>query len=106
MKFSARAGFGGWEKVGGAEADQAKEGQDDHGDPIGPAGVGQVRDQDGARDRRAERRPQVGDAPGQPGDFSLGILREGGLHDIDRRGEHDAHPGRGQQSLEDQFPSQ
>jgi hypothetical protein len=33
-------GFGGWEHDGGAEADQADEGQDDHGDPVGPAGVG------------------------------------------------------------------
>ncbi len=30
---ASRRGFGGWEQDGGAEADQAEEGQDDHGDP-------------------------------------------------------------------------
>jgi hypothetical protein len=42
---------------------KAKQGQDDHGDPVGPAGIGQVGHQDGAGERGAERGPQVGDAP-------------------------------------------
>jgi hypothetical protein len=48
-------GFGGREQDGCAEADQADKGQDDHGDPVGPAGVGQAGDQDGACDRGADR---------------------------------------------------
>jgi hypothetical protein len=47
--------FGGGKQDGCPQADQADEGQDDHGDPVGPFGVGQAGHQDGARDRGAER---------------------------------------------------
>ena len=49
--FGLRAGgIGFWcrfvrrEQEGGREADQGDERQDDHGDPVGPLGVGQARD--------------------------------------------------------------
>ena len=34
--------FGGGKQDGCPQADQADEGQDDHGDPVGPAGVGEA----------------------------------------------------------------
>jgi hypothetical protein len=52
---SSWCGFGGRKQDGCAEADQADKGQDNHGDPVGPAGVGQAGDQDGACDRGADR---------------------------------------------------
>jgi hypothetical protein len=48
-------------------------------------------DQDGAGDRRTERRTEVGDAPREPRDLALQLPGEARLHDVRRGSKHRAH---------------
>src|SRR4029453_11236945 len=89
-------GIGG-EEQRGPQADEPDHGQGGHRQRVGSVPGGQVGHQDGAGDGGAKRRAQVGDTARQPRDLPLLFLGEGRLHQVDRRGQHDAHAQADQQ---------
>ena len=73
------------------EAYQADHCKSRHGESVGALRCsGDAGNKDGAGDSGSEAGAEVGHAAGQAGDLTLQVVREAGLHDIDRRGKHQA----------------
>jgi hypothetical protein len=77
------------------EPDDSDACQDDHRGGIRL--VSDARDEDRASNGCARGRAQIGDGARQAGDLALELLGEGGLHNVDGRGQHDSDPQADQQ---------